>query len=251
MNSLKTLSTQLDEIELANIDKLNEHPVIQNITKLDTVQFNSVLLQRRFVSHAITNLYDFAIDSNISIDCKMILRRIQREEYPEPSGNEQYPPSHREDLIHDLQLIGISLDQILQSRPSKTTKACVDYMLNKMLDYGSENSAIKTISYIRFAGEVIVAEEYKALWSRISKILSDSGHNPKNISRFFWPHIIHDSRSSFSSEMKKSKTHSSYLGFFLSRLINSDSDLGLFISAEDVALRLKRLFYDQFITKLA
>ena len=70
MNSLKTLSTQLDEIELANIDKLKEHPVIQNITKLDTDQFNSVLLQRRFVSHAITNLYDFAIDSNISKDCK-------------------------------------------------------------------------------------------------------------------------------------------------------------------------------------
>ena len=251
MSSLKTLSTQLDEIELANIDKLKEHPVIQNISELDTDQFYDVLLQRRFVSHAITNLYDFAIDSNINTDCKLILRRIQREEYPDPTSYESYPPSHREDLVHDLQLIGISLDQILQSRPSKTTKACVDFMLNKMLDYGSENSAIKTITFIRFAGEVIVAEEYKALWSRIAKILMDSGYNPKNVSRFFWPHIIHDARSSFSAEMMKSKTHSSYLGFFLSRLINSDSDLSLFRSAENDALRLKRFFYDQFIPKLA
>jgi hypothetical protein len=244
---MNSLSTQLDEIELANIDKLLQHPVVQNISNLDTEQFFNVLLQRRFVSHAITNLYDLAIDSNINKDCKLILRRIQREEYPDSTNQEQYPPSHREDLVHDLQLIGISLDQILQSRPSKTTKACIDSMLTKMLDYGSDNSSIKTIAFIRFAGEVLVAEEYKALWFRIAKILVDLRHNPKSISRFFWPHIIHDSRSSFSTEIKKSKTHSSYLGFFLSSLINSDSDLSLFKCAENEAVQLKCLFYDQFI----
>lgn len=247
MNYLKAISVQMDEIELNNIHEFKDHPVIKNVAKLSTDRFSELLLQRRFISHVVTNLYDLAIDSKVNNECKLILRRIQREEYPYPTSTEQHPPSHREDLVYDLQLLGISLEQILHSRPSRPTRACVDAMINKMLDYGSEYSAIKSITFIRFAGEVLVAEEYKCLWPRIAKVLSDSGSNPKEASRFFWPHIIHDSRCGFSAEMAKSKTHSSYLGFTLSRLIANDSDLSLFKVAENDALRLKRLFYDQFI----
>lgn len=247
INNLKAFSAQMDEIELVNIEEFKDHQVIKNVSKLSTDQFYELLLQRRFISHVVTNLYDLAIDSKITNECKLILRRIQREEYPCPSSKEQHPPSHREDLVYDLQLLGLSLEQILRSRPSRPTRICVDAMINKMLDYGSEYSATKTIAFIRFAGEVLVAEEYKCLWPRIAKVLADTGANPKEISRFFWPHIIHDSRCSFSSEIAKSKTHSSYLGFALSRLITNDSDLGLFRVAENDALRLKLSFYDQFI----
>lgn len=243
-----SFSGQMDDIELANIQKLQDNLVIKNIHSLSPAQFSELLLQRRFLSLAITNLYDLAIDSNIGKDCKSILRRIQREEYPDPTSKEQFPPSHREDLVFDLQQLGITLQEILQSRPSKQTKACIDSMINKMLDYGSENSAIKTITFIRFSGEVLVSEEYKCLWSRIADVLESLGHNnPKLTSRFFWPHIIHDARCSFTVEMRKSKTHSSYLGVVLSRLVNNHSDLSLFKAAEQDALRLKCFFYNQFV----
>jgi hypothetical protein len=250
MNLSNTLVVQMEEIELSYIEQLKNNCVINGISKLSSDQFNEILLQRRFLSLAITNLYDLAIDSTTGKDCKLVLRRIQREEYPDPTSSEQFPPSHREDLVCDLQQLGITLQQILQSRPSKSTTFCIHSMINKMLVYGSERSAIKTIAFIRFAGEVLVSEEYKCLWTRISKILESSGRNPKLSSRFFWPHIIHDARCSFSSDMRRSKTHSSYLGVILSRMINNDFDLAMFKTAERDALRLKCFFYNQFASSV-
>lgn len=241
-------ASRLEHIETSIIEELQAHPVLFRI-KNERVEnpdfFYELLLQRRFISHTITNIYDLAIDSDIDKACKVTLRRILREEYPDSSGNY---PSHREDLVTDLQLLGITLNDILQSRPSAETKYCIEASFNKLLEYSAHHSEIQVLAFTRFIGEVLVGEEYKILWPRISSILGDSA---KAKSRFFWPHIRHDSRTKFTDPVTQASTHASYLGISLIGHVNSDHDVELFSEAEQAAFNIKSLFYDQYVSCLA
>ncbi|MFN6337121.1 MAG: hypothetical protein ACK41W_00085 [Cyanobacteriota bacterium] len=244
---MNQFSSQLEAIEIHNIDRILHHPVLSCIRGHCCSNFDffyDLLLQRRFVSHAITNLYDLAIDSKINQECKTILRRILREEYPDYSGNY---PSHREDLVADLEKLGISLNTILNSRATEVTKLSIQAMLDQLLDYSASYSQIKVIAFTRFIGEVLVAEEYKAFWPRISFILGDAA---KKKSRFFWSHIRHDQRNSFVDSVTRSSTHASHLGISLVKCIQSENHVSLFKEAENAAVAIKLSFYDQFLNRL-
>jgi hypothetical protein len=236
---------KLEQIELSRIKTLTSHPVLVRIKQGEMLfeDLSSLLLQRRFVSHAITNLYDYAIDSDINDECKNTLRAILREEYP----GYPTPLSHREELIKDLNMIGIPLITILKSRPSPATKASIEAMINQILDYSSNLCPVKVIAFTRFVGEVLVAEEYKVLWLSISERLKESGFFPEEDSRFYGPHIKYDSRYRFTDSIAEVANHSSHLGIDLMSYIASENDIALFKEAEDAALNIKISFYDQFL----
>jgi hypothetical protein len=245
MSLSEDFPNKLEQIELNNIEKLVGHPVLKRIKRgeMPFEEFSRLLLQRRFVSHALTNLYDYAIDSDINDECKTTLRAILREEYP----GYPTPLSHREELIKDLNMMGISLITILKSRPSLATKASIEAMLNQLLDYSSALSPVQVITFTRFVGEVLVAEEYKVLWTLISKQLKDKGLSPEEDSRFYRPHIKYDGRYSFNHSIAEVANHSSHLGIDLMNCFSSDDDIILFKEAETAALLVKTSFYDQFL----
>jgi hypothetical protein len=247
MDFLSKKLNALEDLESSKLSEFSNHPVIQYILRSQPAKplfFDNLLLQRRFISHSITNIYDLTIDATSDIQCKKSLRRIVREEYPGSLGNYNYP-SHREDLVSDLIAIGIPLDVILRSRPTEVTKSCIESTLSTLLTYSAEMSQIKVLAFTRFIGEVLVGEEYKIFWPCISEVLGDKSENR---SRFFWNHIRHDSRIKFTDSIEKSSTHASDLGIQISSLIGSKMhNLNLFAEAEHAALLIKLSFYNQFL----
>src|SRR5689334_11089193 len=99
-------------------------------------------------------------------------------------------PSHRENLVHDLLLLGATKSEVLSSRPTKATAGAIQDSLELIYRVsGEDDSDLKLLTVLRFWGEVLVSIEYQQLWRRLSTKLSVSG--PKQ-SHFYFPHSCRD-----------------------------------------------------------
>ncbi|MDJ0675947.1 MAG: hypothetical protein QNJ36_11285 [Calothrix sp. MO_167.B42] len=244
---------ELDKIEDELIVQFKNHSVFQNIKSISQEKFLEILIQRRFLSLTLTTVYDIAIDSLTDLESIKIARQILREEYPDFNGN---TPSHREDLVYDLMLLGATKLDIVKSRPSDTTNQTIKKTL--ALVCGFENSElcdVKLLTMLRFWGEVLVSVEYGEFWKRIkmSKYFSVDGDKR---SRFYYPHFCHDSRETMAEASLASATHSGRLGARLREMLTSEAAKKSFIDEaakksfidmERKILDIKLKFYDQFI----
>lgn len=178
------------------------------VKKMSRAEFKRMLLQRKWTSYAFTPLYDFGIDGMSDEKSKSILRSIRHDEYPEG-------PSHREDLVHDLKLIGMDIEEIMNTAPSKATEKSIKNQFEFLkIREDQDMHDIKVVTFLRFALEILVSVEYGVFVQR----LEDFGLNRRN-SKFYWPHFLHDMKQNPLG--KTGSTHSDMLSGRLGEMLHT------------------------------
>src|SRR3989338_2461628 len=200
--------SQMDQLENSIMDEYKLY-LEKLVRKMSNTEFKRMLLQRKWTSYAFPPLYDFGIDGMQNEKAKIILRSIRNDEYP-PEG-----PSHREDLVHDMKIMGMDIEEIINEQPSKhtekTIKAQFDFLRMKE---EQEIHDIKVVTFLRFALEILVSVEYSVFVRR----LEDFGLNRRN-SKFYWPHFMHDMKQHPLGT--KGSTHSDMLSEQLGDMLDT------------------------------
>jgi hypothetical protein len=239
----------LNNQERKHIARLRTHPLLANLAALSGDDLLALLLQRRFLSLSIVNVYEFVIDALASEPIKATVRLILHEEYPRNTRGVPLA-SHRELLFRDLLHLGASREQILSTRESTVTQqvrlASLE-ALHACLD--QPHSALALIAFLRFWAEVLVSVEYECLWPRLSERLAQGPAAAGVRSEFFYYHMIHDRRQSDigAEHLLGGLTHSQELARHMAELISSEEALQIAICQVDKAWDLKDRFYQQFL----
>lgn len=239
----------INNFERSLIDRFQYHPLFCQLQQLEWDDFLTILIQRRFLSLSIVNIYEFVIDGITDDEIKRTVRGILNEEYPRNTKGIPLP-SHRELLFHDLIHLGVSRERILTTPETAAThlvRAECDRLLITCLN--AEYSQVGLVTFLRFWAEVLVSIEYACLWTRISERLSDGRSADRIRSEFYYFHKIHDSRSSDIGEesILGGLTHSQELAIHLHKLISSEPILHYCMDIENAVYQLKYQFYNQFI----
>jgi hypothetical protein len=228
-----------DSIEDELLGRFTAHPVLSGIEQIGQDAFLEILLQRRFLSLMFPVMYDIGIDGLTDPTAIKVVREILREEYPDPSGE---TPSHREDLVADLAMLGATREQVLAARPTAVTQAVIEGSFALLAQAAQHDSDLELMTIIRFWGEVLVSVEYGEFWRRMETQFAAAG----TVSRFYHPHHHHDGRDPLATAGDDSATHSGRLGACLVRLLAADGGEDRFAATEAGVLALRLEFYDQF-----
>ncbi len=236
---VRRLTVRADASEAALLERFTAHPVLRDVGQLSPDGFLEVLLQRRFLSLMFAVVYDIGIDGLHDPDAIALVREILREEYPDQTG---MTPSHREDLVADLLVLGATRSRVLGSRPSDVTAGVVADTLTLMLDASAAPDDVAVLTILRFWGEVLVSVEYGVFWQRMEGVFAAAG----TPSRFYHPHHHHDGREPLSEASATSATHSGRLGACLTGLLPAAGAAACFEETERQVLELRLRFYGQF-----
>jgi len=240
---------KLNELEITLIEKFKAHPVFVNIELIPWNDFLRILVQRRFLSLSIVNIYELVIDSLTDETIKKTVRSILNDEYPRDAKGIPLL-SHRELLFQDLLNLGATREMILTTPETFFTTTIKEKSYQLITDCLSEKSGqIGILTFLRFWAEVLVSIEYECLWKRISERLSDGKLYGKIRSEFYYFHMLHDARNTDVGKqgLLGGLTHSQELAIHLQRSIWSEDDLLYCIEIEKSAYKFKYQFYDQFI----
>ncbi len=242
----------INQLEIDLTNKLRSHQVFTQLADLSWSDFLAILIQRRFLSLNIVNIYELAIDALSDKSVKKTVRAILHEEYPRSTKGLPLP-SHRELLFQDLLNLGATPEMILTTPESDTTRQVREQGYQLMVNcLGQTEAQVKIVAFLRFWAEVLVSVEYSCLWSRISEKLASKNSQEKPRSEFYYFHLIHDSRNSNLGEenLLGGLTHSQELGLHLKKIISSPEIIPLCLDIEREAYFLKCKFYSQFLDKL-
>ncbi|MGV0028555.1 hypothetical protein [Phormidesmis priestleyi] len=243
----------LNDCEIFLIAKFRSHSLFNQIDTIAWQDLLAILIQRRFLSLSIVNLYEFTIDALTDEPIKRTVRGILNEEFPRNTKGVPLP-SHRELLFQDLLNLGATSEMILTTLETPTTKKVGNESYQRMVScLGEKHCQVGLIAFLRFWAEVLVSVEYSCLWQRISECLSN-GQSPHKIrSEFYYFHMIHDSRNSDIGQesILGGLTHSQELAIHLKRLISSEDALVYCLNLQENAYQLKCQFYDQFVNDLS
>jgi hypothetical protein len=240
---------KINSFEISLIEKFKSHPLFIQIDELPWPNFLEILIQRRFLSLSIVNIYEFVIDALVDLESKRTVRGILNEEYPRNTKGVPLP-SHRELLFQDLLNLGATYEMILKTSETPVTQMVRDDSYKLMVScLDEEYCQVGLVAFLRFWAEVLVSIEYSCLWQRISERLSNGQSNDKVRSEFYYFHKIHDSRNSDigKESLLGGLTHSQELAIHLQKLISSEAALLYCINIEESVYQLKYQFYDQFI----
>ena len=229
-----------DAFEADLLERFSAHDALAGVEGMSDDAFLEMLLQRRFLSLLFPVMYDLGIDALDDEGAVRLVREILREEYPDASGA---TPSHREDLVSDLLVLGASRGLILSSRPSAVTAGVIEETLEIMREASVEAGDAAVLTILRFWGEVLVSVEYGEFWRRMEERFAAAGVT----SRFYHPHHHHDGREPLAAASESSRTHSGRLGSSLVRLLDGDGHLEAFERVESRVLDMRLRFYDQFV----
>ncbi len=239
----------INNLEIDLITKLRSHALFTQINTLSWQDFLAILIQRRFLSLSIVNVYELAIDALTDQPAKQTVREILHEEYPRNTKGIPLP-SHRELLFQDLLNLGATPEMILTTPETTITREVRMQSYQLMLDcLGKTEAQIQLIAFLRFWAEVLVSVEYSCLWQRISERLDSKNSEDKSRSEFYYFHLIHDSRNTDIGQenLLGGLTHAQELAIHLKRLMLSSEVLDLCITLEKKAYLLKYKFYNQFL----
>jgi hypothetical protein len=239
----------LNNFEISLINQFRSHPLFNQIDAIAWQDLLAILIQRRFLSLSIVNLYEFVIDALTDEQIKRTVRGILNEEFPRNTKGVPLP-SHRELLFQDLLNLGATSEMILTAPETPTTQKVRDESHQSLISCLSEKHCqAGLVAFLRFWAEVLVSVEYSCLWQRISERLSNGQSEHKIRSEFYYFHMIHDSRNSDIGQesILGGLTHSQELAIHLKRLISSEDALVYCLNLQENAYQLKCQFYDQFI----
>lgn len=240
----------LNNFENSLINQFRVHPLFMQINAIGWQDFLDILIQRRFLSLSIVNIYEFVIDAITDRQIKQTVRGILSEEFPRNTKGVPLP-SHRELLFQDLLNLGATSEMILAAPETPTTKMVRDRSYQLMVDcLGKDHCQVGLIAFLRFWAEVLVSVEYSCLWQRMSDRFSNEKSNDRVRSEFYYFHMIHDSKNSEIGQEKilGGLTHSQELAIHLKRLILSENDLAYCLNIQETGYQIKCQFYNQFIS---
>ena len=243
---------EINSLETNLINQLQSHALFTKIDTLSWQEFLAILIQRRFLSLSIVNIYELTIDALEDTSIKQTVREILHEEYPRNTKGIPLA-SHRELLFQDLLNLGATSEMILTTPETVETKKvrsqCDRLMVNCL---GKANTQVQLIAFLRFWAEVLVAVEYSCLWKRISEKLDSKNSRDKPRSEFYYFHLIHDSRNCDLGQenLLGGLTHAQELGVQLTRLITTPDKAIACIEIVEKAYLLKCEFYNQFLALL-
>ena len=242
---------KINSLETNLINKLQSHPLFTQLYTLSWQEFLVILIQRRFLSLSIVNIYELAIDAVEDIVVKQTVREILHEEYPRNTKGTPLA-SHRELLFQDLLNLGATPQMILTTPETAETQKvrtkCDRLMINCLRKTGDR---VQLIAFLRFWAEVLVSVEYSCLWKRISERLANKNLADKPRSEFYYFHLIHDSRNCGLGEenLIGGLTHAQELGIHLTKLITTPEKAIACMEIIEQAYVLKYNFYNQFIDR--
>lgn len=240
----------LNDFEISLINKFRSHLLFNQIDAIAWQDLLAILIQRRFLSLSIVNLYEFVIDALTDEQIKRTVRGILNEEFPRNTKGVPLP-SHRELLFQDLLNLGATSEMILTTPETPTTQKVRDEGYQRVVScLGEKHCQVGLVAFLRFWAEVLVSVEYSCLWQRISERLSNGQSQHKIRSEFYYFHMIHDNRTSDIGQesILGGLTHSQELAIHLKRLISSEDALVYCLNLQESAYQLKCQFYDQFIS---
>jgi hypothetical protein len=239
----------LNNQERQHIASLRDHPILANVAALSWDELLALLLQRRFLSLSIVNVYEYVIDALESEAIKATVRLILHEEYPRNTRGVPLA-SHRELLFRDLLHLGASREQILNTAESAETRKVRLASLEALQScLNQTHSDLALIAFLRFWAEVLVSVEYECLWPRLSERLAHGPAADGVRSEFFYYHMIHDLRQSDigAEQILGGLTHSQELARHMAELIGNEAALQIAIGQVERAWELKDRFYRQFV----
>jgi hypothetical protein len=245
---MTAMLAQLNRHEQERIAAFCAQPVLANVAALSWEQLLAVMIQRRFLSLSIVNVYEFVIDGLTNEAIKATVREILHEEFPRNTRGVPLA-SHRELLFRDLLHLGASREQILMTPESAITREVrLESLEQLQKGLGQAHPDVALVSFLRFWAEVLVAVEYQCLWPRLAERLGQGSSGQGIPSEFFYYHMIHDRRQSDIGDEKLlgGLTHSEDLARHLASRIEAEAALQEAITQVDRAWELKARFYDQF-----
>ncbi len=240
----------LNDFEISLITRFRSHPLFSQIDAIAWQDLLEILIQRRFLSLSIVNLYEFVIDALTDEPIKRTVRGILNEEFPRNTKGVPLP-SHRELLFQDLLNLGATSEMILMTPETPTTQQIRNESYQQLIScLGEKHCQMGLVAFLRFWAEVLVSVEYSCLWQRISERLSNEQSSHKIRSEFYYFHMIHDSRNSDVGQesILGGLTHSQELAIHLKQLISSEEALVYCLNLQENAYQLKYRFYDQFVS---
>lgn len=245
-----TMLDRLNAHERYLMQRLRGHQLFQQLPVLGWEDLLAVLVQRRFLSLSIVNVYEYVIDGLHSEAIKATVRSILHEEYPRNTRGLPLA-SHRELLFRDLLNLGASREQILLSEETATTALVRRQSMEQLQAcLRLTHSDLALVCFLRFWAEVLVAVEYEILWPRLSERFNQGAAGGGVRSEFFYYHMMHDRRQSDIGEVELlgGLTHAQELAEHLVGLIDSDNALHSALQQLDGAWQLKDYFYSQFVS---
>jgi hypothetical protein len=235
--------------ESSLLEQFRCHPLFDRLDRLSWDDFLSILIQRRFLSLSIVEIYEFVIDALTDPEIKRTVRGILNEEYPRNTKGIPLP-SHRELLFQDLLNLGATRDRILTAPESSVTRRVRTESYNLMVScLDHEYAQVGLVVFLRLWAEILVSVEYSCLWPRISERLSDGKSDRKVRSEFYYFHQIHDRRNSDigRESLLGGLTHAQELGIHLRNPLSSEPVMHYCMNLEARVCQLKYEFYKQFI----
>ncbi len=245
------LLSDLDRIENELSGRLKFHNSFNLMKQKGGDYIYNLLLERRWVSFQFTFVFDRLIDCLEPADGlgRRVAREIIREEYPDDTDVKGILPSHRERLFDDLLAIGIEKERIFSSRPSNKTKDHIEELHNivSTICEERESRTLRSLSFLRFWGEILTSEEYQKYWdSGLSKLFE----MPSN-SSFYLDHIEHDTKTKSFIELgmnvvEATGSHSDRLARAMISEIKTSKEVEIIGEVCEKALACKLEFYEQF-----
>ncbi|MBS3168690.1 hypothetical protein J4216_06185 [Candidatus Woesearchaeota archaeon] len=232
-----SLIKRFSDYEDVLIRKFHEHPFFRNFSRMSDEELRKYLAEKWHLSQNFVPWYDSAINTLNALGelkARDVLRKIVDDETP--IGK----PSHREDLLWDLERVGLNPLEILKAMPSKHTRKTLAKLHGLTIYDGDPNYVLRTMTALRTAGEILVAEEYRHVVPELERRFDLTPEQ----SRFYAFHFEHDRKDNESGE----HTHS--FGRILESNITDEDKLRVAIDATNRAYEVRAGFYDQF-TKIS
>ena len=206
-------------------------PFFTQLPLLTDLQFKRYLLQRFHTSKEFIGWYNKALICPLSVKAKAALRRIL---YDEVSGDKK---THLELLVDELTSIGIPLTEILASQQTARTTEILRRMEQLVSwDHQDQYEALKILTGLRVAGEVLVSIEYEQIISELER--RDLLKRVDSV--FYVPHQEHDSSSTGS--------HSDAFAQVLSEYLVEGAAVQVAVLSLEGAYSIRRDFLDQTFT---
>lgn len=227
----------LNALEEDLLDRFRRHPIWHLLREAPDNAVRKLMLQDRFQSLAFTPLCDQVLDGLCDPEARDVVRWLIQEEYPQRGA------THRENLLLDLEAIGISPATVLETQPALATVTLLSRLFTLLAQpMPPDRREVQSLSLLRTWGEVLTAEEFALLIPRLGRL----GLH-QNQSRFFVPHAEHDRKRQPLHHSPAPGSHADSLARVLVRACQTAEHVSAAAKVLVDVCRWKSEFYDGMI----
>ena len=216
------------------IKKYNEHSFYKKIDSLSNETFRKFVIQIGFVSFEFVKFLERAKFPFENEAIREAARHILRDEIPVDG------PTHQDNRISDLRMLGFTLDEILNTPATNDTKKTIDGYYS-LVKYPQENYDLKVLTAVRVIGEVLVGETYRHV---VEQMVKRFGLNPDK-SLFYTFHWKHDQKGGTGDA--GGEGHTEYYDKVMQEMLTDEAKLQIAKDSAQKAFQVRCDFHNQFL----